>query len=134
MKVFLFIILLIGAAFGIPKIRNRIVGPLDPVLSKLGPIGEAVQTPTRRWSAGQEAMLITRKLGEFRNLNKPLPSPLNFQRWLHANVRGLTRDGMDPWGLPYYFIHTRQNMTVGSPGQDRKRDTEDDVRITVPLL
>jgi hypothetical protein len=133
-KAILIIILLIGAAFGIPAIRNRIVGPLDPILSKLGPIGEAVQTPTRRWTANQEAMLITRRIAEDHNLRKPGPSPLSFQNWVKANVRGLKADGMDPWGRPYYFIQTRQNMTVGSQGQDRLRDTEDDVRLTVPLM
>jgi hypothetical protein len=134
MKTFLIVLLLIGAAFGIPPIRNRIIGPLDPVLSKLGPIGEKIATPAKRWEAGQEATLIIRRISENRQINKPVPTPLTFQGWLKANVRGLKRDGMDPWGHPYYYIHTRQNMTVGSQGQDRLRDTPDDVRITVPSM
>lgn len=134
MKAFLIVILLIGAAFGIPTIRNRIVGPLDPLLSKLGPAGDRIANPARRWQASQEAMLILRRIAEDRNLNKPGPSPLTFQNWVKANVRGLKWQGNDPWGHPYYYIHTRQNMTVGSQAQDRLRDTEDDVRVTLPSL
>jgi hypothetical protein len=134
MKTFLIIVLLIGAAFGIPAIRNRIIGPLDPILSKLGPIGEKIQTPARRWSATQELTMILRRIGEDKNVNKPLPSPLSFQNWLKTNVRGLDNGGLDPWGRPYYYIHTRQNITVGSQAQDRLRDTPDDVRLTVPVM
>jgi hypothetical protein len=134
MKAFLIIMLLIGAAFGIPAIRNRIAGPLDPLLSKLGPIGEMVQTPTRRWTANQEAMAIAHKLTSDRaNLNKPYPPPPQFYNWLKKNMRGLKNDGLDPWGNPYYFIHTRTEMTVGSHAQDGVRDTPDDVRFITPL-
>lgn len=132
MKALLIIVLLIGAAFGIPQIRNRIAGPLDPLLSRLGPIGEAVQTPTRRWQANQEMTFILRRITEDRNLRKPLPSPHNFQRWLIANVRGVKNGGNDPWGQPYYYILTRTTMTIGSQGQDMQRDTEDDLRLSAP--
>lgn len=133
MKAFLIIILLIGAAFGIPKIRNRIVGPLDPLLSKLGPIGEKIQTPARRYKANNEVTAMIRKLEDERSMRRQLPAPARFQAWVQTNMRALENDGLDPWGKPYYYIHTRQNMSVGSSAQDTLRDTPDDVRITVPL-
>jgi hypothetical protein len=134
MKALLIIILLIGAAFGIPSIRNRIVGPLDPMLSKLGPAGEKIATPARRWQTNQEATLIIRRIADDRSLRKPVPTPLTFQNWLKANMRGLKWEGNDAWGHPYYYIHTRQNMTVGSHAQDGLRDTEDDIRVTLPSM
>jgi hypothetical protein len=133
MKAILIIILLIGAAFGIPSIRNRIVGPLDPVLSKLGPAGEKIQNPARRYKASQEATAITRKLTDERSMRRPMPSPPRFPAWVQANMRSLEIDGLDPWGHPYYYIQTRQEMTVGSVAQDGVRDTPDDVRVTAPL-
>ena len=127
-------IFILGAAFGIPAIRNRIAGPLDPVLSKLGPIGEKIQTPTRRWATKNEEMLIIRKLAEQHNQQKEMPSPLAFQSWIKQNFKGRgTEAGLDPWGRPYYLIHTRNQITVGSQGADRRRETPDDIRVSVPL-
>ena len=133
-KYILIFIVLVGAAFGIPAIRNRIAGPLDPLLSKLGPVGDKIQSPVRRWAAKNEEMLIIRKLAEHHNQQRDLPSPLAFQGWVKQHFRGVENDaGLDPWGRPYYLIHTRNQITVGSQGADRKRDTPDDVRVSVPL-
>ena len=133
-KFLVIFVLLLGAAFGIPPIRNRIAGPLDPVLSKLGPVGEKMQNPVRRWATKNEEMLIIRKLAEHHNQRRDMPSPLGFQGWIKQNFRSGSNDaGLDPWGRPYYLVHTRQRITVGSQGPDRKRDTSDDVRVSVPL-
>ena len=134
MKALLIILLLIGAAFGIPSIRNRIVGPLDPLLSKLGPLGEKIATPARRWQVNQDHQLIFRRIAEERSLHRPMPAPRTFQSWLKTNVPGLKWGGNDPWGRPYYFIHNRQTTTVGSEGPDRVRDTSDDLRLTAPSV
>lgn len=134
MKTFVVILLLIGAAFGIPSIRNRIVGPLDPLLSKIGPLGDKIATPARRWQADQEFKLILRRIEEERSLRRPMPAPRTFQSWLKTNVPALERQGNDPWGRPYYFIHNRQTTTIGSEGPDRIRDTPDDVRRSAPSV
>lgn len=134
LKIILIGAVIIGAMFGIPPIRNRIAGPLDPFLSKLGPVGEKIQAPARRWAAKNEEMLIIRKLAEDHNQNKGVPSPLAFQGWIKRNFHGGVKEGMDPWGRPYYLIHTRQQLTVGSQGPDRLRDSSDDIRVSVPLL
>src|SRR5688572_22428889 len=134
MKAFLIVLLLIGAAFGIPSIRNRIVGPLDPLLSKMGPLGEKIATPARRWQADQEEKLILRRIEEERSQHRPMPAPRTFQSWLKTNVPDLNWKGNDPWGRPYYFIHNRQITTIGSEGPDRLRDTPDDVRLTAPSV
>lgn len=134
LKVIVIAVVFLGAAFGIPAIRNRIAGPLDPVLSKLGPVGEKMQAPARKWAAKNEEMLIIRKLAEAHNQNKGIPSPLSFQSWIKANFHGGVKEGMDPWGRPYYLIHTKQQLTVGSQGPDRRRNSADDIRVSVPLL
>lgn len=133
MKVFLILIVAIGAAFGIPSIRNRIAGPLDPVLSKLGPLGEKIQTPAKRWSAKNEADVIVRKVADLKDQNRPFPPPRQFTKWIQQNMRGLERKGMDPWGRPYYLERAQKQVTVGSVAQDGVYDTADDVRSTLPV-
>lgn len=133
MKLLLIIVLLVGAAFGIPAIRNRIAGPLDPVLSKLGPAGEKIKTPFQRWAAKNEATAIVQRLSEDNIQRKPLPTPRSFQDWVRQNIRSETDATTDPWGHPYYFVLTRQQMTVGSIGKDGQRNTPDDILATMPL-
>ena len=132
-KIIFVVVVLIGAGFGIPQIRDRITPPLAPLLNRLGPIGDAVQNPTKRWAAKNEINLIIRKLAEDHNQNRGIPSPLGFHVWLRQNFRGGINDGGDPWGRPYYLIHTSSLVTVGSQGPDRQRDTSDDVRLSVPI-
>ena len=132
-KILFVVIIMLGAAFGIPQIRNRIVGPLDPVLSRMGPLGDKINAPAKRWAARNEINLIIRKLAEDHNQNRGTPSPLGFQGWLKQNFRGGINDGGDPWGRPYYLVHTANQITVGSQGADRLRNTPDDVRLSVPL-
>ena len=132
-KIIFVVVVLLGAAFGIPEIRNRIAGPLDPVLSKMGPVGDKVQAPARRWAARNEANIIIRKIAEAHNQNKDVPTPLRFQVWMKQNFRGGINEGRDPWGKPYYLIQTRSQITVGSQGPDRTQNTTDDVRVSVAL-
>ena len=80
-------------------------------------------------------MMIIRRLAEHKNQNKDLPSPLSFQQWVRQHFRSSEgKAGLDPWGRPYYLVLTRSQITVGSQGADRRRDTGDDIRTSVPLL
>lgn len=132
LKFVLIFIFLTGAAFGVPAIRAKILPPLAPVLDKFGPVGDRMSAPVKKWSARNEANMLIRKLAEDYAEKKELPSPLRFQVWIRQNTK-MGNKGMDPWGRPYYMIHTGGQLTVGSQGPDRTRATADDVRVTVPF-
>lgn len=132
LKVAVVIVLLLGAAFGTPAIRNRITPVLAPVLDKLGPVGRKLGDPAKKLAARNEASFLLRKLAEEYQQNRELPTPLRFQVWVRLNTRG-GKGGMDPWGRPYYMIHANRQLAVGSPGPDRRRSTRDDIRVSVPF-
>lgn len=123
---------LIGAAFGIAPIRARILPHLDPVLGRLGPAGEKISAPAKRLAAKNEANILLRRLAQDHADRKELPDPLSFQTWVRLNTKGGKR-GLDPWGHPYYLVRGNHQMTVGSHGPDRKRNTRDDVRASAPI-
>lgn len=133
LKFVVIFILILGAAFGVPSIRARISPPLLPVLEKLGPVGDKLQAPVKKWAASNEAHVLLRRLAADYAQNRTLPSPLRFQIWIKQNTKS-GKGGMDPWGRPYYMIHRAHELVVGSPGPDRIRDTADDVRAKAPLM
>lgn len=133
MKVLLLVLLLLGAAFTVPAIRNRLAGPLDPVLARLGPVGEKVRNPVRRFNAFNEIQAIIGRLNEDKLQGRPVPPPNQFQRWIHDKMRGDIQDGRDPWGQPYYLVRSRGYATIGSAGQDMQAGTPDDIRDSTPL-
>lgn len=133
MKVLLLVLVLVGAAVAVPSIRHRLAGPLDPVLARLGPLGEKIRTPARRFNAHNELQAITGRLKEDRLMGRRIPTPRQFHAWVRAHMRGDIQDGIDPWGQPYYLTKSRTHFTVGSAGQDTLAGTPDDVRISTPL-
>ena len=133
MKVLLLIVLIVGAAFAVPSIRHRIAGPLDPVLGKLGPVGEKLRTPARRFKAHNEIQAIIGRMNEDKLMGRSLPTPVQVHKWVRDKMRGGIEDGLDPWGQQYYYSRSRSAATVGSMGQDMQRDTPDDIRISTSL-
>jgi hypothetical protein len=132
MKWVIILIIAVGAAFGIPSIRARIAPPLEPVLTRLGPIGKAIQTPAKRFNAKNEADVIVRKVADWKLQNRPMPTERGFTKWIQQNMRGLERDGMDPWGNPYYLVRADKHISVGSSAQDGVPHTDDDIRASAP--
>ena len=132
LKFILIFILLIGAVFGFPPLRNRVVPHMGPVMKLLGPFGDKISAPSKRWAAKNEMRILLRKLAEDHAEKKDLPSGLNFQSWIRANTRGGAK-GLDPWGHPYYLVRAGKLITVGSQGPDRRRNTPDDIRVSVPF-
>ena len=129
-KFLLFFILAVGTVFGIPALRAKVMPPLEPVLSKLG-IGERLSNPIKKRTANNEIRVLLQKLAEDISEKKEPPSPLGFRGWVRANTR-LEKRGLDPWGRAYWLSRSPNQLTVGSNGPDQKRDTPDDVRISVP--
>lgn len=133
MKVLLLLLVVIAAVATVPAIRNRIAGPLDPVLVRLGPVGEKLRTPVLRFNAHNEIQAIIGRLNEDKLQGRSVPVPNQFQRWIHEKMRGDIRDGKDPWGQPYYLVRSRGYATIGSAGQDMQAGTADDIRDHTPL-
>jgi len=131
-KVILFSIFALGTALAIPSVRQRVQPYLTPVTRKLQPVTTRLTTPTKKWQAKNEAGALLAKLSEDEAQKKELPSALEFRRWIRTRTQGEHR-GNDPWGRPYYLIHESSQITVGSPGPDRKRNTPDDVRVSAPI-
>ena len=133
MKVVLLLVLVIVAVATVPAIRNRLAGPLDPVLARLGPVGEKFRNPVRRFNAHNEIQAIIGRLNEDKLQGRTVPPPNQFQRWIHEKMRGDIQDGKDPWGQPYYMVRSRASATIGSAGQDMQPGTADDIRDSTPL-
>jgi hypothetical protein len=131
-KFVIIIIFLLGAGFGIPKTRARLMPFFAPVIEKLGPVGRKITAPAKRWSAKNEETVLLQKLQDQHADHKELPTPLEFQTWMHIYTHGENR-GLDPWGHPYYLIHEQHQITVGSQGPDRVRNTADDVRTSATI-
>lgn len=122
--------LVLGAVFGVPSLRAKVMPTIEPVLVKLG-VGDKVSNPLRKRTANNEIRVLLQKLAEDIAQKKKPPSALNFQTWVRTNTR-LAKRGKDPWDRPYWLVHTTNGLTVGSSGPDQTRDTSDDVKITVP--
>jgi hypothetical protein len=131
-KYFVIFVMIFGAALGIPKTRALIMPHLTPIFDRLGPVGDRVSKPAKRWAARNEVGVLTRKLAEDFADHKELPTALEFPRWIKRNVKG-GKGGLDPWGLPYYLVRSEHQITVGSGGPDRQRGSTDDIRISVPI-
>lgn len=124
-------IFVLGALFGIPATRAKLMPVAQPVLTKLGPVGAKISNPVKRWSAKNEETVLLRKLADQHADHKELPDALDFPSWMRTYASG-TDHGLDPWGHPYYLVHEGHQITIGSQGPDRRRNTADDVRISAP--
>jgi hypothetical protein len=132
LKYLIIIIFLLGAGFGIRPIRARLMPYFAPVIEKLGPVGRKITAPAKRWSTKNEERVLLQKLAEQHADHRELPSPLEFQTWMRIYTHG-GNHGLDPWGHPYYLVHENHQITVGSQGPDRLRNTADDVRTSATI-
>lgn len=131
-KIAFFLVFALGATLTIPALRQKAAPYFAPVTSKLAPITDKFVQPTKRWSAKNEAGALLHKLSEDDAQKKELPSALSFPVWVRTHSKN-ERRGNDPWGRPYYLINDPHQITVGSSGPDRRRNTPDDIRVSAPV-
>jgi hypothetical protein len=131
-KTLFILVVLMGFAWGYPPTRARMVLGLQPVLERLGPVGDAIVTPVERYSARQEVAFIVEQIRMHKNEGRELPDEKTFQRWIDKRLSTKNR-GRDPWNQPYYLLKVSGQVTVGSVGEDGARGTADDIRKTVPF-
>lgn len=127
-KYIIILVLLVGAATSIPQIRNRVIPPLA---AALGPTGERMMTPVKKWKAKTRCEDLLRELRATNTSGRPIPEPKGFTAWAQFVLR-VPDAGIDPWGSRYYYKQIRTQMTVGSPGPDLKRETVDDITVSAP--
>jgi hypothetical protein len=126
----LFVVLVaLGLAWSLPEVRVR---TWDPVLERMGPVGEWVSGPFRRAGARSDADRLLRTLIADHQQGHALPEPRRFSQWA---ARRYSEGSMefDPWGTPYFLERSGNRLTVGSAGPDRQRGTVDDIRATGSL-
>jgi hypothetical protein len=129
-KFFFIALVIVLAVTTIPAIRNRV---MPPVSRALGPTGEKIATPAKRWKAENGAKTLLRELQAEATAGRPMPAPKEFAQWAVRELRD-PEAGTDPWGSPYFLKPGKgATVIVGSPGPDRKKGTEDDIELSKTL-
>lgn len=131
MKRLILLLLLVALALSVEPVRRQILQRGEPVAELVRPRAELIRLRVNRWVARREARSILVGLDHRARSGLPLPDPREFPRhlWMHAPG---SRMGRDPWGSFYYLEIRRDSITVGSPGEDRERGTDRDLRVSVP--
>jgi hypothetical protein len=122
-------IVLVGLTWSIPELRQR---TWQPVLVRLGPVGARAMEPSRRAGARSNANHLLRTMLADHNQGRQIPDARGFEAWSKRRFRDPTVL-VDPWGSNYYIERTGGQLTVISPGPDRKRNTADDIRASSPF-
>ena len=134
-KVLLLSLLVLLLVVSIPPLRafaSPVLDPLGVQLAKLfEPVVVKVQTPFFEWKAKDETRTIVNLMRDQEAIGQPLPRTREFHAWLQRRHRA-NRDGLDPWGMPYYVKYTDQGAVVGSPGPDLEPNTADDITEVLP--
>lgn len=134
-KSLLLLLLLFLLIVSVPQLRAFASPVIDPVGEKLAilvaPLVEKVRTPFFEWKAKDEARAIVNLLRDHEAIGQPLPRTREFRDFLQRRYRG-NREGLDPWGIPYYIKYTDQGAVVGSVGADLLADTPDDIQEVLP--
>ena len=128
MKRFIVFIVVLAVVWAIPEARNRIGVAALPLLERLGPVGEAMANPFRRWKARNESEFFLRMMNDDHAEARALPEERSFKEWVLRRMPEET--GVDPWGGDYWLRRRGTTFTVISSGPDRQPDTADDVTVT----
>jgi hypothetical protein len=129
-KKVLIVILLIGFAWAYPPTRARMALYAQPVLERMGPVGDRMVLPIQRYNTRTEINFILDQIHLAKTEAKEIPDERTFHRWMSKRI--LTKNnGKDPWNHPYYLIRVSGMFTVGSVGPDGQRGTGDDLRKSV---
>ena len=125
-KYLIIFLIVFGAVTTVPQIRSRVMPPLARAL---GPTGERMMTPWKKWEAKTDVEDLARELRQENTAGRPYPAPQDFTAWAKREMRD-PEAGVDPWGTRYYLKPGR-TLVVGSPGPDLKKGTADDITVTV---
>ena len=117
-KLFLFLLLALGAALYFPSTRPVVMDTLAPVLN-----------PLFAWQTRSEMDQIARELQMINREGQALPEPgEEFNAWMGRNFQG--GSSVDAWGNPYRLLIWDDSVGISSRGPDLEIDTTDDLRET----
>ncbi len=115
-KIFLFVIVLLGAGLYFEETREVIVDVVEPATH-----------PWHRWMTGQELSRIVTDLEAHERSEGTLPTrPDEFQDWLEERYPQES-SRVDGWGNAYHLEVAGSTFQVISPGPDGELGTEDDL-------
>ncbi|HEX7051476.1 MAG TPA: hypothetical protein VF188_14820 [Longimicrobiales bacterium] len=134
-RLVLFLLVIIGASFSIPSLRERIAPRVQPLWASVrGTAAPKVRDalgPVYRWIAVREVRTIVEDLERYEAAGQRLPRPNGFEKFLDNRSYSLI-DGRDPWGTPYMMLLRRDSIIVLSSGPDLESGTADDIRGAAP--
>jgi hypothetical protein len=112
-KIFMILLVLLGAAMAIPSTRAKITDAGTPIMDKF----KAKMVP-RRLEVMSDQLNVRLERGQ------GLPS--SWDGWLRRDFSGAPED---PWGNLYYLESNRRGFTVGSMGPDGVQGNADDITV-----
>jgi hypothetical protein len=113
-----------------PSGRSKIMQWTAPVLNHLGPFGQKISLPMKKYTAKTNVASILRAIDNAREEGKETPDGRTWTRWLRSHPPS-DKGELDPWGNPYYLHLENRVYTIGSAGPDGKRYNADDIANTV---
>ena len=131
LKKIVVVIVLLAAVWAMPSGRARLSRWLAPAFGKLGPFGQKISTPMKRYTAKTQVAAILRAINNAQEEGKEVPDTRTWVRWLRAHPPSADTKDMDPWGTQYYLRFENKVYTIGSAGPDRVRYNADDISHTV---
>jgi hypothetical protein len=131
MKKILIAVVLVALVWAVPAVRTKVVAAAVPVLERLGPVGDKLLTPSRKYATTNENIALARPSANDRTEGRTLPDDRGINQWLTKRI--YREDGTDVWGNRFWMRIRRDSVTVGSNGPDGQRSTGDDVTHTHPL-
>lgn len=134
-KLLLLTLLLVLLVLSVPELRTFAAPVIDPagemIVQVSEPMVDRVRRPFLRWKAQDEARALAKLLRDQEAIGGRLPRPPDFQDFLRRRWI-VERQGLDPWGVPYYLDYTPTEVVVGSSGPDLEPRTDDDIRVGFP--
>lgn len=120
-KAILVLILALAVALYFPTSRAFLAEKAAPVVNPW--LVRATENELRKIAAEMRRL-------EINNLGR-IPDRRSLGSWIERNYAGDA--SIDPWGSPYEMRETRRQVVLISLGPDRRRDTQDDIRVTVDV-
>jgi hypothetical protein len=130
MKKIITLIVIFAMIWAVPPARTKALTVLQPVFNRMGPVGDKLSNPMRKYSARAQIASIIRGLHAARTQGRELPDARTFVRWLRANPPSENKE-LDPWGRSYSLRHQNDQYTISSAGPDGVPDNADDIKKTV---
>lgn len=120
-KIFVILVLLLGAGLYFPSTRPAILDFLSPVIN-----------PALVWQTRSEMAQITRRLQMINREGQPIPAQgQEFSEWMVRNFQG--GSSRDSWGNEYTLVTWPDSVGVVSRGPDLEINTADDVVETARI-